>query len=137
MSNRALENEIAGDPLGEGYASMTDDQLLVSLNAKTRTRNLTSIDGRTVRDRVDNAEYDALTDAKKQQFLTLTAVEDLDPFGMAANVIKGIFGAGSTTLSNLAGMRTESISRSQEIGWGPVVKMKDLRMHTLSRKSIV
>lgn len=133
MPSRILDNEITNDPLGRGYAAMTDQQLLTSLNTADRNRNRTSVTGREIRDRVVNTEYDALSDVKKEQFLALTAAENLDPFGLAANVIKGIFGVGSTTLSNLAVARTELISRGQEIGWG-LVKEKDLRMHTLVRK---
>ena len=130
---RILEDEIANDPLGRGYAAMTDQQLLDSLNAKNRSRNRTSMTGREVATEVVNSEYDALPDAKKQQLLELHRSEDLDPFGFAANIIKNVFGVGSTTVTNLVAARVENISRGVEIRWGEV-KEKDLRMHTLSRK---
>jgi len=129
---RILEDEIANDPLGLGYTGMTDQQLVNSLNTKNRTRNRTIMTGREVRDSTVDAEYNALTDNKKSQYLALVMVDDLDPFGHDANVIKGIFGNGSTTISNLVAARVESISRGVEIGWG-IVKEKDLRLHTLTR----
>ena len=110
-----LKTELADDPLGRGYSAMTDQEAANDLNTSYRTRNRTSMSGREVRAEVVDAEYDALTDAKKEQFLALTASDDLDPFGLAANVIKGIFGPGSTTRSNLAIGRVESITRTVEL----------------------
>lgn len=132
---RILEDEIANDPLGRGYSSMTDQQLLTSLNTVNISRNRTTMTGREVAAEIVDSEYNLIPDIKKQQVLELLKRDDLDPFGLPANVIKGIFGAGSTTLSNLATARVHGISRAQEIGWGSIVREKDLRMHTLSRKA--
>jgi len=129
---RILEDEIVGDPLGRGYSGMTDAALLTSLNAVNRTRNRTTMTGREVAGEVVDSEYDALTDAKKEQFLSLTASETLDPFGLGANVVKDVFGGASTTVSNLATARVENISRGQEIGFGEVT-IKSLRLHTITR----
>ena len=129
---RILEDEIAGDPLTRGYAAMTDAQLLISLNTANRSRNRTNMTGREVAAEVVIAECDAFPDIKKQQLLELHKAENLDPFGFAANIVKHVFGAGSTTVSKLAAKRVETISRGVEIGWGEV-REKDLRMHTLGR----
>jgi len=129
---RILEDEIAGDPTLQGYDGMNDTELLVSLNAKTRSRNRKSMTGREVNKAVNVAEYNALSDAKKQQFIELMKRDDLDLFGLDRDILIDIFGGGSTTVANLATARVETISRGVEIGFG-VVKEKDLRMHTLSR----
>jgi len=138
-----LEDEIVADPLFRGYSGLTDAQLLTSLNTADRSRNRTEMTGREVAANIVDAEYDALSDAKKSQFLELIGRRGdslsraaLDPFGFPANVVKNIFGSGSTTVSNLATARVETISRGVEIGWG-VVTTKDLRQQTLSRKVAV
>jgi len=118
--NQALVTEVQTDPLGLGYAGMTDQQVADSLNTVNRPRNRTSMTGREVQDEVVDAEYDLLTDEKKSQFLALTASADLDPFGLGANVVKDIFGAVATTTTNLATARVETVSRAVEIGAGRV-----------------
>lgn len=96
------------------------------INVKNRTRNRTTATGRQVANEVVDPEYDALTDPQKSQFLSLVASEDLDPFGLAANVVKDIFGVGSTTVSNLQTFRVESISRATELDF-PAIEEKDIR----------
>jgi len=128
-----LEDELANDPLGRGYSSMTDVEFLTSINTKDRTRNRTNMTGRQVKKQVNVTEYAALSDAKKQQLIELTTSEDLDLFGTDRDILLDIFGGASTTVSNLLTARVESISRGIEVGLG-IVTEKDLRMHTLSRK---
>lgn len=130
--SRKLENEISGDPLGRGYSGMTDQQLLDSLNTADLPRNRTSMTGREVKESVDVTEFKALSDAKKQQMIELTKRDDLDLFGMDKDILLDIFGAVSTTGTNLVAARVEMISPGVKIGWG-VTTMKDLRMHTITR----
>ena len=111
-----IKNEIDTDPLTLGYSGMTDLQVLASLTGLTRSRNRTSMSGKEVGKEIVDAAYDVLTDAQKNQVLTLVASEDLDPFSLGANVIKNVFGTGSATVTALAVARVESISRITEIG---------------------
>jgi len=113
-----MKTEILTDPLPRNYASMTDLQVLADLEALTRSRNRTIMTGGEVAAQVVDAAYDALTDAGKSQFLALVASENLDPFGMGANVIKDLFGGGSTTVTNLAAARVETVSRLVELDLG-------------------
>jgi len=129
---RILEDEIVNDPLGRSYSAMNDADLLISLNTANRSRNRISMTGREVKAQVVVVEYNALTDAKKQQFIELTKSDDLNLFGTDKDILIDIFGGASTTGSNLAAARIENLSRGEEIGWG-VVREKDLRMHTLTR----
>ena len=128
-----LGTEIDTDPLGRGYSGMGDAALLTSLNTANRSRNRTEMTGREVKAQVNATEYNALSDAKKQQMIELVKRDDLDLFGIDRDILIDIFGGGSTTVSNLASARVELISRGVEIGWG-VVTEKNLRMHTRSRK---
>ncbi len=129
---RILEDEIVNDPLGRGYSGMDDATLITNLNTKDRTRNRTSMTGREVKEQVDVLEYNALTDAKKQQFIELIKRDDLDLFGLDRDILIDIFGGGSTTVAELVTARVESISRAVEIGVG-IVTIKYLRMKTLIR----
>ena len=97
------------------YLGMTDEEAAVDLNTLRIFRNRTSMTGLEVAYEIDEAEYAALTNSQKSQVLTLTLSESLDPFGLAAHVIKDIFPA-STTLTNLAAARIEQISRAVELG---------------------
>lgn len=89
------------------------------LNLENVSRNRTSMTGRQAAAEVDEAEYNALSDAKKSQFLALSSGDDIDPFGFAVNVIKDIFGAGSTTVTALAAARVETVSYAtdRELGF--------------------
>ena len=126
----ALKDELANDPLGRDYASMSDEELVADLNTPRIPRNRTSMSGREVAAEIDNGEYDALRDVQKSHVLALIGSDNLDPFGLAANVIKDIFTTGSATLSNLAAVRVEMISRTTEIGAGQV-SLKTLKLQSI------
>ena len=111
-----LEDEIQGDPLGIGYASMTNEEVSDSLNALNRSRNRTSISGREFTDEIIGTEYIALSDSKKGQFLSLVSGDALDPFGFAMDVLVDIFGSSSATVIRLRAFRVETISRAAELG---------------------
>ena len=113
-----MKVEILTDPLVHDYAGMTNQQLLDDLYALTRSRNRTSMTGKGVADEVTLADWDALTDAKKAQFLALIARDDLDPFGYAEQVVKDIFGNPSGTVTALGAARVETISRVTELRLG-------------------
>jgi hypothetical protein len=117
-----LNTEVDTDPLGRGYAGMTDQQLADSLNAADRSRNRVSMSGDEVFQSLDSqATWDALTDAARSNFLSFCARDNIDPFG-AANValVTSIFGTPSATLTNLNNARTELVSRATELGIGSV-----------------
>lgn len=120
MDINIIKVELTTDPLTRGYSTMTDEEASTDLNTVYRTRNRTSMTGREVAAEIVNAEYDALSDAKKNQILSLSSASDIDPYGFAANVIKDVFGAGSLTVTALALARVENISRATELGLGVV-----------------
>jgi len=72
----------------------------------------------------DSTEYAGLSDAKKAQYLSFTSGNDtIDPAagGIAQEIIVDIFGAGSVTVTTLALLRQETISRAEELGLGFVI----------------
>nr|NIR92464.1 hypothetical protein [Gammaproteobacteria bacterium]NIW96976.1 hypothetical protein [Phycisphaerae bacterium] len=70
----------------------------------------------------DAVEFDNLTDTQRSEWLSLCAVDQMDPANgtAAANTATRIFGGGSTTIDNLQNLRTKTISRAEELGLGPV-----------------
>ena len=111
-----LRNEIVNDPLGRGYAGMTDSQVADSLNTANRNRNRSRMEATEVFNAVNKAEYNALLVTSKELFWNVLHLGQLNPFGLEAAIFVDIFGAGSTTISTLQGLRTESISRAEELG---------------------
>ena len=131
-----LRDEVTTDPLGRGYAGMTDQQLVDDLNAPVRTRERTTMSAGEIMEHIDTAEFAALTNANKARVDRV--------LGLGADVIIGprhahsavqeflaTFGGGSATLTALTASRDEVISRATEIGVGTVthhtLKMESLR----------
>lgn len=118
MANYAsLSDEIATDPLGRGYAGMTDAEAADDLNTAYRSRNRAAISGDEAFQATDTTQFAALTDVSRQLWLAFCGRAAIDPFA-TANVafVQWLFGAGTQTLINLAAIRAEPISRSEELG---------------------
>lgn len=111
-----LKTEIDNDPLTRGYAGMTDREVAVSLNLKTRSKSVTRMTGVQLGDAVDETEYKALSDVNKAAVRELVQVPQLNPFGFAAIVIKDIFPNQGSTIAALIAMRTTTTSRAKELG---------------------
>lgn len=122
-----LGDELANDPLTRGYSIMTVLQAADSLNASNIQINKTTMSGSELLASTDSAEYDALTDVKRDQWLSLCGVDAIDPFGPAVQIVVNVWGIASTTISNLQTARIETISRAQELGLG-LVNEGDVKM---------
>ena len=121
MDIAALKSEIDSDPLARGYSAMSDEAVAADLNTVYRTRNKSSLTGDEMFQATDGSEFTALTEHKEVSWLSFCGRNSVDPFG-SANVAfaQYIFGGGSTTVSNLNSLRTESVSRASELGLGSV-----------------
>lgn len=108
-----LKELIDSEPANAGR---TDQQVLDWLN-ETVSRNLSSLSGDVMFAATDGAEFAALTDLKKQLWVSFTSKDSIDPFA-SANVafVQWIFGGGSTTVSDLAALRTEDVDRVTNAG---------------------
>lgn len=119
----ALKAELDSDPLGRGYALMTDFEVAESLNAVNRDIQRSLLSGDEVFNVTDSTEFGGLTAHKQLLWLSFSARADIDPFG-AANVgfVQFIFGGGSATAAALVSLRTvtNGQSRAQEINLGTV-----------------
>ena len=122
MDLDALKAEIDSDPLTRGYAGMDDAAVAASLNTADRSRDKTSVSGSDIFAQIDGAELDALSDAARTEILQLCAIDTVDPFGPAANIVLRVFAgaAGTVTRPALSAFRVETISRAEELGLGVV-----------------
>ena len=120
---QALKTELTTDPLGRGYAGMTNTQVVTSLRAANRTVERRSVSGSQIYNAIVPSEFNALL-APQQQL-----VRDVFGLGEAIDVRTGTnvravmlaaFGAGTTTRANLIALVQETISRAAEIGLGDV-----------------
>jgi hypothetical protein len=126
MDYQALRNELDTDALAFGYSGMTDAQVVSAINSVNspygQTVTKSSLTGAEVFKATDSTEFDALTDAQRSEWLSLCAIQDLDPNNgtPAAATATRIFGGGSTTLASLQSLRDEVVSRAVQIGLGSV-----------------
>jgi hypothetical protein len=130
MDYAILHDELTLDPLARGYAGMTHVEAAADLNTVYRTRNRTAMSGSEIFENTDPAEFAALPEGadvagkatrnKKMEWLSFCGIDSVDPFGPAAQFVINVFGSGSTTVSNLAVARVETISRAEELGLGVV-----------------
>jgi hypothetical protein len=112
-----LRDEVIADPLGRGYAGMTDQQVATDLNTVYRTTNKTSMTASDVLNAVDVTEYNALSAADQDKLWQLLAIGELNPFGIEATLVTNLFGGGSTTVTDLASLRVNNLSRAEELGY--------------------
>lgn len=117
MDHDALKAELlAGHPTTGAYDA---DSLVAAnqINAINRPYILPTMSGKQLMDETDTAEYDALTDVKKSQWLSYTSHGEVDTTvnGMGQTIGIDIFGAGSNTAVNIGAARSVNISRAQEL----------------------
>ena len=116
-----LRDELQNDPLGRGYADMTDQEVADDLNTAYRTRNVTSFSGDFMFARIDPAEFAGLTEHKQVLWNSFCSKASVDPWAdNNVEFVKWIFGDTAQTVANLDAERTESFSRASELGYGTI-----------------
>lgn len=117
-----IKVELDTDSLVRGYAGMTDEQVTVDLNTVYRTKVKSSVSGAQAFQVTDSGEFDALSDAARSEWLSLCAIESVDPANgtPAAGTATRLFGGGSVTVAALNDFRTDDVSRAVELGVGSV-----------------
>lgn len=125
---KILKTEIDSDPLTRGYSGMTDLQVSDSLNTVNRD-NWVPITAAQVYEAVSQSDYDGLDPvidaadlAELDRIFSLGGDIPTAPGGRVRNKLIGIFGGGSTTITNLAAIANQKRSRGVEIGWGVVTE---------------
>jgi hypothetical protein len=115
-----LKTELTDDPLSRGYAGMTDKQAADNLNdVIDRIPPGFLVESSVVFQQVDQAEYDALTNANEDKMWNVLHLGMLDPWGVEASLLTDVFGAGSTTITTLQAWRNGlRVSRAAELNLG-------------------
>lgn len=120
MDIATLRDELTNDPLAVGYAGLTDEQVVTQINTENRSVPRQLMTASEVLNAVDETEYNGLSSANQNRFWQLLAIGDLNPFGVEAQLMTGLFGGGSTTITTLASLRNRTVSRAVELGIGRV-----------------
>ena len=120
MDYVALKAELTDDPLTRGYSGMTDEEAATDLNTVYREKNRTSMSGSEVLNAVNATQWAELTDAQRQTVWNVVHLGTINPFGVEATLLIGVFGAGTATITALAAARLDSMSRAAELGLGSV-----------------
>ncbi len=126
---KLLKDELTIDPLNENYASMSNLEVVASINALTRTEVVPIITGSQLGEAVDKDEYNNLTsDTKKLMLLELKNVPTLKTEGFVVTVIKDIFPSNGPTVAALVALKNKPISRGSEIKLPKLVKEGHVEM---------
>lgn len=117
---QVLKNELVTDPLGRGYAAMTNAAAATSLNAPYKTLERPTLSPAEIYEAIVQSEWVALTDAQRndiRDILNLGGAVQIDTGKRARTVLLSIFGAATTTRSRLASLVQYQIPRCVEIDW--------------------
>lgn len=115
-----LCDEIALDPLGRGYSSMTAEQVAADLNTVYRSRFLQTVAGADLFEGLEASDWVAISEADRTLTMQILSLGNIDPQGNARTLLISIFGSGSQTISNMASIATETVSRANELSLGRV-----------------
>jgi len=116
-----LRNELDDDPLARAYADMTKHEAADDFNTIYREVNVNSLTGDQCFQATDPTEFANLSDHKQDLWLSFCGRNSIDPWASENEAfVKWIFGDTSTTVSNLGSMRTQMVSRAEELGLGDV-----------------
>ena len=115
----ALKTELTTDPLGRGYAVMTDEQAAASLALSDRQADRDMLDSALLVASIVRAEYATLS-ANDKDYVRLVGAVD-GPLPLTANLktqLGAIFPAGSATRANLVALLKRTGSRAEELNLG-------------------
>lgn len=114
----ALKTEIAAGHPGTGAYSANDETAANQLNATNRTREKSTISGAAIYNAIVPSEFSALSAANKELVRDIFGLGDNIDVRQGTNVrtvLLAVFGAGTTTRTNLAAAVQESCSRAIEL----------------------
>ena len=133
-----LADEATSDPLGRGYAGMTDQALVDEWNLVYRPglADRTRMSAGEIMEAIDGAEFAVLTVAEKSRVdrvLGLGAEIIIGPGNVhnAVTELLAAFGGGSTTVANLGSLRRPDITRPTELGFSGAVTLKTLKTESV------
>ena len=121
MNIAALAAELSSGHPDTGAYNADAALAAAELNLVNRTKNKDSLSGDEMFAATDATDWVGLTDHQQDLWVSFTSKDSVDPFG-AANValVTALFGGGSTTLTALAALRKDDVSRAVELDLGVV-----------------
>ena len=115
-ADQKLCDEIANDPLGRGYASMTTEEISADLSTEYRQVFYSTVSGMDLFEGIEPADWVTLSEANKTQVLSLLSFPVIKPQGKVRTFLISIFGGGSATIANMANISRHYLTRSTELG---------------------
>ena len=120
-----LDSELRIDPLARVYSSMSNAQILTSINTVDRPApDLTVSSSSEIFEAIVDSEYQLLSDANKDAVRIVLGLGDnvlVGPTSQARSLMLSAFVAGTTTRANLISLVTGILqSRAAEIGLNTV-----------------
>ena len=120
MDLAALKTELTTDPLGRGYAAMSDVEASESLNTRNRQPNRESLTGGEIASAVDAGELIALGTSQENYVMSLFGCDSIPVTQNFKQNLAGLFGAATETRANLLAIFQRTGSRAEELGLGNV-----------------
>lgn len=123
MDITALLAEIRTDPLVRGYSTKTQTAQYNDLFTAYRTRERPTLTGAQIYNCVVPAEFTALTAGNQQIVRDITGLGgdiNLQTGTNARNALLNVFGAGTTTRTNIGTAVNQAITRAEELNCSDV-----------------
>jgi len=117
---QTLRSELSDDPLTKGYSGMSDQEAADDINDVNRTVDRETVTSCQMQSEVVGTEHTALTQAKRDVWISILCDSVSIDNTNIRNQIKEIWGVGTATRSNLAALQTKTVSRATELGIGKV-----------------
>jgi hypothetical protein len=125
-----LASELAADPAGIGYPGLSNAAAAAAINAVSGTITIEPrvVNAQRVVEALDLGEYDALTAGKRDKLGLLLGRDEIELTAQSKAVFTDIFGAGTTTRTNVNALLSRNGSRGEELfGADTVVTLDDVR----------
>ena len=125
---QALKTELVTAPLALGYAGMTTAPAANALMTTMRNEDRTEIGRGELYEAIADGEFEALTANNKARVRDLYLFDQIatTATGRARAVLWSVFGAGTTTRTNLIDLVRNRIRRCEDIGWPQGVTENDV-----------
>jgi len=123
---KELQDERTGDPLGRGYAVMTNLEFWESVTAEDRDNPRIAMSAGEIFEQINATEFTALSASDRtrvDRVLGLGAEVIIGP-GNAHQAVQELiatFGGGSNTIAALALLRDQKYSRAEELSLPPPI----------------
>lgn len=122
-----LKTELTTDPLGRGYAGMTDDEAAATFRINDRQVNRDALDGGLLVSALVRSEYNALVANDKNYVQLIAGTATPIPLTPAFKAELGaIFPAGSATRTALLALVKRAGNRADELGLGGMPTASDV-----------